>query len=218
MSNLFVQVAETIWQKKALEFGEFELKINKEDKNLPLSPFYLNLRINKGPKPGPLSQQDLIILAQCLWEKIVNIAPNFSLLAGIPNAGAYLDQALRQIIPKPRGFFFLPLIKTKNSFKIQPGFKYSQGENVVLIDDVITGATTKLQAIKIIEKAGLKVENIFVVINRLQGGKQILEQKGYSVYSCFSIHELLTYYWLQEYIDDKIYLKCENYLRKVKIT
>ncbi len=213
MKNSLTTAAEIIWQKGALQFGEFELKINKINKNLPLSPFYLNLRTKNNPKPGPLSSQDMEIIAHCLWDKIKFLAQPFSLIAGIPNAGNHLVAALQKIIPQPRGFGFLPLVKTKNGFIVDPKTKFLPGQTVLLIDDVITGATTKFQAIKTIEKTKLKVKNIFVFVDRLQGGKKELEQKGYKVYACCSIYELLTYYWIKEYLNNETYLKCKNYLK-----
>ena len=75
-----------------------------------------------------------------------------------------------------------------------PGFEYKKGERVLLIDDLVTKAHTKIEAIRAIEKFGSKVVGLVVLVDREQGGKQEIESAGYKLISCFIITELLDRY------------------------
>lgn len=64
------------------------------------------------------------------------------------------------------------------------------GDNVIIIDDVITTGGSTLQAIEKAEKAGLKVVKVIVLVDREEGGKENIISKGYEVGSVFTKSEL----------------------------
>ncbi|MDC0200912.1 orotate phosphoribosyltransferase [Verrucomicrobia bacterium] len=74
--------------------------------------------------------------------------------------------------------------------QIEGGFK--EGDTVVAIDDVITTGGSTLNAIEAIERSGGKVAFVVVLVDRQEGGKEIIENAGYKVYSLFTRDELLT--------------------------
>ncbi len=59
-----------------------------------------------------------------------------------------------------------------------------------MVEDVITSGKSLLETIPEIEQEDLKVSDIVVVLDREQGGKQLLENKGYRVYTLFNISEV----------------------------
>ncbi len=65
-----------------------------------------------------------------------------------------------------------------------------QGDNVIIIDDVITTGGSTLQALKKAEKAGLKVIKVIVLVDREEGGRENIINKGYEVESVFTKSEL----------------------------
>jgi orotate phosphoribosyltransferase len=70
----------------------------------------------------------------------------------------------------------------------------SRGDRVVIIDDVITTGGSTLKAIDKAEECGLKIVRVIVLVDREEGGKENIEQKGYKVESVFTKSELLEEY------------------------
>ena len=68
---------------------------------------------------------------------------------------------------------------------------FKKGDTVVVIDDVVTRGESTLRAISAVEKAGGKVGFVAVLVDREEGGRRTIEEKGYSVVSVFTRDELL---------------------------
>jgi uridine monophosphate synthetase len=71
---------------------------------------------------------------------------------------------------------------------------WQPGREVTLIDDVMASGRSKLWAIEELAKDGIRVERILVVVDREQGGDQILAAKGYHTYSLYTVRRILDYY------------------------
>jgi orotate phosphoribosyltransferase len=66
-----------------------------------------------------------------------------------------------------------------------------RGERVVLIDDVITTAASKLEAIRVLKGAGLIVSDLVVLVERDEAGRRELDKKGIRVHAYATLAELL---------------------------
>jgi orotate phosphoribosyltransferase len=66
-----------------------------------------------------------------------------------------------------------------------------RGEHVLFFDDVVSEGLSKLEGIKPLEQLGAKLENIMVVVDREQGGRENLENAGYKVDALSRISELV---------------------------
>lgn len=62
---------------------------------------------------------------------------------------------------------------------------------VAILEDVITTGGSSLKAIERAQNFGLDVVGIISLVDREEGGKQNLEEKGYKVYSLFTKSELI---------------------------
>jgi orotate phosphoribosyltransferase len=60
---------------------------------------------------------------------------------------------------------------------------FTQGDRVVVIEDVITTGKSALQAIDAIKAEGGNVIGVLSVVDRQEGGREIIEQHGYTVAS-----------------------------------
>lgn len=69
---------------------------------------------------------------------------------------------------------------------------FHKGDRVVVIDDVITRGESTLKAINAVEQAGGSVEFVAVLVDRQEGGREKIEQRGYKVISVFHKNDLLT--------------------------
>ena len=157
-----------------IKFGRFTLKSGIE------SPFYVDLR--------PLAS-DPKILKQ-LANHMLDILPldNFDLICGVPYAA--LPMATAMSLES-----YLPLIIKRKEAKAHGTKKmiegiYHKGQNCLLVEDVITSGQSLLETIPEIEDQGLKVSDIVVVLDREQGGRELLESKGYRVHTLFTITEI----------------------------
>ncbi len=68
---------------------------------------------------------------------------------------------------------------------------FSSGDPVVVVDDVVTTGGSTLRAIDAIEAEGGKVLFAFVLVDREEGGRKALEERGVEVVSLFTRAELL---------------------------
>lgn len=212
---LLRQAADMIWEKGAFELKPHLLKGHEKNPNEPLSPYFFNLRDENNPKPGPLKREDFHIIAWCMWNVIMRELLDFQVIAPIPRAGEPIVAAMAAM-DKFFDFRVIPLnkIETKEGRRIVPkkGFEYRSGEVILLIDDLITKAETKLEAIKSLESVGCIVRDLVVLIDRQQGGKEQLEQAGYRVHCAFTAKELFGYYLVNGRLSLLQYNECMDYL------
>lgn len=164
------------YQLGIIKFGRFTLKSGIE------SPFYVDLR--------PLASDPKIL--KKLANYLLDMLPldNFDLICGVPYAA--LPMATAMSLES-----YLPLIIKRKEAK-QYGTKkmlegiFTKGQNCLLVEDVITSGTSLLETIPEIENEGITVSDIVVVLDRQQGGKEILENKGFRVHTLLNISEVCT--------------------------
>ena len=60
------------------------------------------------------------------------------------------------------------------------------GDQVVLLEDVVTTGGSSLKAVRRAEEAGLKVLGILVLVDRLEGGRENIEKAGYKLVSLYT--------------------------------
>ncbi len=157
-----------------IKFGRFTLKSGIE------SPFYVDLR--------PLASDPKIL--KNLANYLLDMLPldNFDLICGVPYAA--LPMATAMSLES-----YIPLIMKRKEAK-QHGTKkliegiFTKGQNCLLVEDVITSGKSLLETIPEIESEGITVSDIVVVLDRQQGGKELLESKGYHVHTLFTISEV----------------------------
>jgi len=207
-------IATMLIDRGAFMTGAFKLKLHETKPDAPLSPIYINFRNKDNPKPGPLQDRDYDLMALCLLDMIKESSIEYDGMAGIPRAGVPFIDGIRRVVCADRadsdwGFRIIPLDKmeTAEGRCIIPkaGFKYRPGERVIVIDDLVTEAHTKLEAIRAIEAGGAIVVGLFVMLDREQGGRKIIEDAGYKLFSAFTITELLQYYLEAEKITREKY-------------
>jgi len=68
---------------------------------------------------------------------------------------------------------------------------FNRGDRVVVIEDVITTGKSALNAVAAIEAEGGEVVGILAVVDRLEGGREAIAERGYPVVSLTTISEIM---------------------------
>ncbi|MDQ1283779.1 MAG: orotate phosphoribosyltransferase [Patescibacteria group bacterium] len=205
----------------AFKFGAFKLKLHEKNPGAPLSPFFIHLRNKTNPKPGPLIEKDYLLIAKCLLETISQSDFVFDAIAGIPRAGDPIVDAIQwmqEYDPKfQQGDFRIIRLAKEEKDGLRkivplPGFEYRKDERVLLIDDLVTKADTKLEAIRAVESQGAIVVGVVVLVDRQQGGKNELEKAGYKLLASLTVRDLFNFYFQTEMISAEKYQEAINYV------
>ncbi|MFZ1626668.1 MAG: hypothetical protein WAT81_02575 [Candidatus Moraniibacteriota bacterium] len=171
----------------------FRLKLHESHPEAPLSPIYLNLRTPDNPKPGPLSLEIVDMAAACMYGSVAQSNLAYSSVVGVPNAGDPFAQAFSQLVPEVQ-LLRMGKVTTTDGKRHIAALVSSvvPGTVSLLVDDLVTGADSKIEAIRILEAAGLIVRDVVVLVDREQGGRDELATHGYTLHSVFTITELLS--------------------------
>ncbi|MGB9713996.1 MAG: orotate phosphoribosyltransferase [Candidatus Bathyarchaeales archaeon] len=173
-------VADALYRSGCLRFDSFRIKSGA------LSPYYIDLgRLLSAPK-------DLGIIAECAAEKILEVmaSERVNKLASIELKGAL-------ILPSIACKLNIPCVVVRKEEKAYGvtgrivGADVAKGDRILFFDDVLSEGLSKLEGIKPLEALGAKVENLVVVVDREQGGKENLEKQGYKVHALTNISTLV---------------------------
>jgi len=189
-------LAKALHRCGAVKFGAFKLKLHEKQPDAPLSPIYLNLRTpeNKG---GPLTPKLVDQIGEVLYSTSCRDSLRYHHIAGLPVAGDPFASALHCIVAR-RDVGLLKLIKTEaDGARSITGIReggFAKGEHVLIVDDLVTKAETKLEGIRVLESNGLVVKDILVLVDREQGGSEELAKAGYTVHCAYTLSDLLEIY------------------------
>lgn len=183
----------------------FALKLHETKPDSPLSPYYVNLR--------NLPDSLLKPIAQALASLNFKEQPQYC--TGIPKAAIPLVKAFTKesridfvdIFDKEEHSDGSRVITGKDKVVDPTGLAIdlSKKPSLLIVDDLITEAGTKFEAIKAAEQLGFRVSGVAVLFDREQGGVQQLEEKGYPVYTALSLSKALDYYHQSGAITNKEY-------------
>ncbi|MCH9624847.1 MAG: Orotate phosphoribosyltransferase [Chlamydiales bacterium] len=180
----------------AIKFGEFQLKSGI------LSPIYVDLRLIIS-YPNLLKQ-----ISSMMWEKVKEI--HFDCICGVPYTALPLATALSLE-------HTLPMLMRRKEAKAYGTKKIIEGvitpgQNCLLVEDLITSGMSIFETIDPLEKEGLKITDIVVLLDREQGGKQRIEQRGYTLHSVFTMETLLSTLKEQQKIETHTVDAVQNFL------
>ena len=89
---------------------------------------------------------------------------------------------------------------------------------ITLIDDVMASGDTKLWSIDELAKDGLQVARILVVVDREQGGAEILEKRGFPVDSLYRVTDFIEYYAADGRVDWETAERAREHCAKRRFT
>jgi orotate phosphoribosyltransferase len=92
--------------------------------------------------------------------------------------------------PLLRAFTVRKETKTHGTGNLIEG-PFKQDDRVVIIEDVITTGASALQAIDAVTNAGGQIQAVLALVDREEGGRRTIENKGYLVITLARISEIL---------------------------
>lgn len=197
-------LADSLFEIGAIKFGAFRLKLHERNPEAPLSPYYVDLRVL--PRfPEAMKQ------AARAYTQVAQQAGHYDVVMGIPEAGNPLATAFSLETGIPQIY----LRKEEKTGHGVPGnfmTPINEGETVLLLDDLVTQADSKLEAISTLESSGLAVRDIVVLVDREQGGAKQLVDAGYRLHAVSGFSRLLEYYHRTGKIDEAKYQEAKDYM------
>lgn len=207
---LYHEVAIGVFGDGGIQFGAFRLKSHKRWPEAPLSPIFVNLR-EKGSSQeheGKLTEETVDLIGQLIvhrYGELIAQLPGY--IAGIPSAGEPIVDAVMRHLPENATVQRLYMDKTgagdSRTIGLKEGETYTPGATVLLIDDLITRADSKIEAAKALRQAGMVVEGCLVVVDRQQGGPEEAEAAGLKIISIYTMDDLLRLYLAAELISQE---------------
>lgn len=185
--------------------SEFAFVHHEKHPDAPLSPIIVNLR----NLPESLNKK----IAECMALVPLRQTPDFT--TGIPNAAIPYAKEFSNATNIPYVTIFEKDDKP-GSPRILPAKNapLGNGKTLLIVDDVITKGESKFRAFKVAEELGYKVIGLIVLVDRGEGGKEIIEQAGYQFYAPFTLKELLDYYLEKKSITKKQYDEVIAYIKQ----
>lgn len=221
-------LADLLFEAGAIRFGEFRLKMHEKYPNAPLSPIYLNLRTPEN-KNGTLTPEILQLIALTMWKKAKDSRLDIFAISPIPEAGNPIAETMKDLasyFDRRIAIVSLKKEQTESERRIVGLMHDSKfyGSHIVVVDDMITLADSKIESIIVLRAATALVTTVLVLIDREQSGAEQLRLKANCrLLSVYKISELLNHYVdkgkisSRQYTDVMNYYKsCEEYLAAIR--
>jgi orotate phosphoribosyltransferase len=165
--------------QKALSIGRFVLASGKE------ASYYLDCR------QVTLDGRGANLIAEGMLERLTEDPPDAvggMAIGADPITAAIVTLAGQRGLPL-KGFIVRKEPKGHGRGRDVEG-PVEPGQRVVIVEDVVTTGGSSLQAIERVEAFGLKVQYVLAIIDRLEGGREAFEQRGYPLHSLLTIRDL----------------------------
>ena len=160
----------------ALLYGNFTLSSGKS------SSYYFD------SKPLTLNPEGAHIVGTYIFDKLRQSdvrAVGGMALGAVPIVEAVTLISYINNHPLP-GFFVRKNAKEHGTARIIEGnLPKDKSHPVAIIDDVVTGGKTILQAIEAVKAEGNPITEVMCILDRGEGGREVLKQRGYDLKAMF---------------------------------
>ncbi len=208
LDNLWL--AQMLFDLGAVQFGNFTVSESAVSSPIFVNPKVLISNPTALSVAAKLMQQE-INLAQSLRRARVH---SFNSVAGVPVGGLILASAYSLETSTP---MIYARIRPEGTGKRGIEGRFTKGDTVLIIDDLITRGSSTLETAALLEENGLKVKDVIVLIDREHGAAERLRQHGYNLMSILKLDVMLTHYVSKGLISEDTYRTCAEYLRSKQV-
>jgi len=175
MEELKKALALSMFDKGIVKFGSFTLKSGLQ------SPFYLDIRTIVS-YPATLK-----VVGQIMWNMIKSI--KHDVICGVPYTALPIATVISTEFGKPM------IMKRKEqkkygTKKIVEGV-FKENDTCIIIEDLVTSGMSVFETVGPLQKVGLVVKDVVVLVDREQGGRANVQAGGLNLHSVFTISEIL---------------------------
>lgn len=176
------ELLKALIREHALQFGNFTLASGKQ------ASFYLDCRkVTLHPQGANMIGAGLLdIVTGSSFTQVPDAVGGLAIGADPITASVVVLAGQRGLAT--RGFMVRKEAKTHGTGKLVEGPVVS-GMTCVIVEDVITSGGSALKAAESAKDAGLQVLGILGVIDRLEGGREAIEQAGYTLTTLLTIND-----------------------------
>lgn len=219
MTNRHAEIADLYYRSNTIQFGEFLLSIHKDNPSLPPSPWYMHY-----PKAGEPGSELLPELHQCIGEEFYEISERNKIkperIAGLPRGAWPLGESYaKQYTAYPDNLLTFDKIDDpeQGTMFIGPEGYFSEGDELVPVDDHTSGGRNKFRFLRASQAAGLVVRTILTVVDRQQGATENLRKSGIDLLSIHTTDSLLGHGVTAGYITSALAKEIQDYRKQNQI-
>lgn len=185
-------------KNKIIRFGDFTLASGKK------SPYYVDLRL------VPSYPHQFRKMVKYLQDEIIKDTglDKFDSLVSVPTGGLVIASALAIKIVKPL-IYVRSKPKDYGTSKSIEG-KIWEGLKAVMIDDVATTGGSVVNGIKSLTEAKIKVEDAYVIVNRMEGAEEALKEQGVTLHSITNVMQITKSLHEQNLVGDDVLQKVQE--------
>lgn len=185
-------------ENKIIRFGDFTLASGKK------SPYYVDLRL------VPSYPHQFRKMVKYLQDEIIKDTglDKFDSLVSVPTGGLVIASALAIEIVKPL-IYVRSKPKDYGTSKSIEG-KIWEGLKAVMIDDVATTGRSVVNGIKSLTEAKIKVEDAYVIVNRMEGAEEALKEQGVTLHSITNVMQITKSLHEQNLVGDNVLQKVQE--------
>lgn len=187
-----------LFENKIIQFGDFTLASGKK------SSYYVDLRL------VPSYPHQFRKMVKHLQNEIIDKIglENFDSIVSVPTGGLVIASALAIETVKPL-IYVRSKPKDYGTTKSVEG-KIHDGLKVVMVDDVATTGGSVINAIKSLKQSKIKVEDAFVIVNRMEGADEALNEEGVKLHSLTNVMQITKVLHEQNLVEDEILNRVEK--------
>ena len=199
---LMKQVGILLIKNSAVKFGDYILASGKK------SPYYIDLRQTIS---SPITMD---WIANSLTRIVINEIGKDKIdkILGVPTAGVPFATVVSQKLG-------IPLIYYRQARKEHGVRKKIEGildrnDRVLIIDDLITTGESVIETAEVVRDQGGVVNELVVLLDREQGGKERLRSSRIEPHVLFKISDAMTWLHAVGLIGDKIFETLKTYIEE----